>query len=278
MKLNFIKANPTDNMTVFILDPLPIELHKDVARKIISYGNLCAEQVGFLDHPSDHDGKLAHIRLRMMGGEFCGNATRALAAVMVDRDFPGLLKNGDAYRVNIDVSEAFDPIPCQVERMAGNTYSVSAKMPRYESLSSIEFEHLSESYRGTWVKYSGISHVVFFTKQVEIANGLIDAIKAAMQSYAGEALGIMLYDEEISFLTPIVHIPETATEIWERGCGSGSAAVATVLAARDGKDIEQEINQPGGCVTLSGQWANGQVREVILTGPVSIVAEGQVNI
>lgn len=52
MKLSFVKANPTDNMTVFVLDPVPRQLHSNVAQKILDYGNLYAEQVGFIESPN----------------------------------------------------------------------------------------------------------------------------------------------------------------------------------------------------------------------------------
>jgi len=71
---NVIIANPAGNITAFVLDN-NIE-KKDyiyVANKLMEIAELEIEQVGFVKEP-----KLGgELRLEMMGGEFCGNATRS---------------------------------------------------------------------------------------------------------------------------------------------------------------------------------------------------------
>ena len=86
MKLRFVKVNPVENMTLFVLDPVPREEQMNVANKLMKYSNIHGEQVGFIEREG------SYIRLQMMGGEFCGNATRSLAALMVYNEYPNIEK------------------------------------------------------------------------------------------------------------------------------------------------------------------------------------------
>ena len=77
MKLDFIKINPAGNITILI-DNFNI-YDKDIAKiseELMREDNLHAEQVGFIK--DNH--------LQMMGGEFCGNASRAFASLLAFRD------------------------------------------------------------------------------------------------------------------------------------------------------------------------------------------------
>lgn len=49
MKINFIKVNPVENMTLFVLDQIPRKDHIRISNKIMDYSNLHAEQVGFIE-------------------------------------------------------------------------------------------------------------------------------------------------------------------------------------------------------------------------------------
>ncbi len=77
MELDFIKMNPCGNTTVLIRTSLPRARYGSIAAQIMQSTCLCAEQVGFIE-PPQQEGALA--RLHMMGGEFCGNASRSFAA------------------------------------------------------------------------------------------------------------------------------------------------------------------------------------------------------
>ena len=73
MKLNVLRADPAGNITLFVLDPVEKSRRADVAAQLMAVPEYKAEQVGFVCTPQEGgDG-----RMEMMGGEFCGNATRA---------------------------------------------------------------------------------------------------------------------------------------------------------------------------------------------------------
>lgn len=69
MKLNFIKMSPCENTTVFITEYCPKEYYIAVAREVMNYYSLCAEQVGFIVPPKNTDSVLG---MGMDGFEFCG--------------------------------------------------------------------------------------------------------------------------------------------------------------------------------------------------------------
>ena len=97
--LRFFKLSPGGNSTILILDPVPAGERAPTARRLMDVHHLQAEQVGYLDL------HVRPVRLDMMGGEFCGNACRAAAAVML-RENPALfMKETDgSLHANISVS------------------------------------------------------------------------------------------------------------------------------------------------------------------------------
>ena len=76
MKLNALRADPAGNITLFVLDPIERERRAALAAELMRrLPDMKIDQVGFAcPADADTDG-----RMEMMGGEFCGNATRAYA-------------------------------------------------------------------------------------------------------------------------------------------------------------------------------------------------------
>ena len=77
MEVKFIKASPTENMTLLIETPVAREKQLAVAERLIAYGSVYAEQAGYIE---EAENPMAEKRLQMMAGEFCGNASLSLAA------------------------------------------------------------------------------------------------------------------------------------------------------------------------------------------------------
>ena len=85
-ELHYLIADPTGNITLLVLDPLPAG-KQPVAAAALMEKEPSAEQVGFLTLPessktvsTDHTLGDYDIALRMAGGEFCGNASMSAAA------------------------------------------------------------------------------------------------------------------------------------------------------------------------------------------------------
>lgn len=77
IELSFWKISPGGNTTILITSPsLPVSARPGIAARLMSSLHLHAEQVGFVDLGATIP------RIDMMGGEFCGNACRSLAAML----------------------------------------------------------------------------------------------------------------------------------------------------------------------------------------------------
>lgn len=81
MQIRTIKADPSGNITLFLLDPVAPEIRKALNQKLLSL-DPSVEQIGCLSL------KESQPQVEMMGGEFCGNATRSAGAY-------GLLLSGE---------------------------------------------------------------------------------------------------------------------------------------------------------------------------------------
>jgi len=275
MKLNFIKVNPTENMTVFVLDNLPRTKYMYIANKIMNYNNINAEQVGFIERPMLKESN-ASVRLQMMGGEFCGNASRALAAVAVNRGYQNITEAKGMFSVPLEVSGLEEVIYCDVEIKGENAYEVAVKMPLQRSLREIEVKYKDVVYKGRIVELYGISHAVFFTDDKSLKEEFFEKVKSEIEDLNYDAFGVMFFDEKQKFMTPLVYVKDTQSLIWERSCGTGTVALGVVLSYVNKSNVDMSINQPGGKVQIITEWNKDKVTTIILKGMVYIVAEGEV--
>jgi histidine racemase len=273
MKLNFIKANPSENMTIFVLDPLPRSSYSDIANKLMNYNNLCAEQVGFFEQPTI-EGSCS--RLHMMGGEFCGNASRAFAAVMVQKRTSSFLREGDHFIVPIEVSGNDQILNAEVKQLSDHTFDVQIKLPPFQSVKPFETHYNGVHHIGLLVDFEGISHAVLYTGNDLPDEGLLLHIVKELSPLAGGALGVMFYNEELNFMTPLVYVEGTGSVVWERSCGTGTAALGVALSLTNQASVNMVVKQPGGNLKVLTTWEKGLVEAIFLKGEVDIVAEGEV--
>ncbi len=273
MKLNFIKANPTENMTIFILDPLPRSTYSDVANKLMNYNSLCAEQVGYFEKPTI-SGSCA--RLHMMGGEFCGNASRAFAAFMVQKKYDTFQREGDAYIVPFEVSGNDGILEANVKELSDHTFDVRIKLPLHKSAKPFETHYNGVHYPCMLVDFEGISHVVLFTGDDIPDEGLLLHIVEELSPLSSGAFGVMYYQQDLNYMTPLVYVEDTKSVVWERSCGTGTAALGVALSLTNQSSIDMVVNQPGGSLEIMTVWKDGKIEALYLKGEVGIVAEGEV--
>lgn len=272
MKINFIKVNPVENMTLFVLDQIPRKDHIRVSNKIMHYSNLHAEQVGFIE-VSKNDNSL--IRLQMMGGEFCGNATRSLAAFMVHNNYPQIKKSGDKFMVPLEVSGVNFIINCKVKELSKeNLYDSTIEMPLPLSIKKfyLDFEDNSISVRR--VNLPGIAHFIMDKTKINDKEKFYNLIKDKMSKENYDAFGIMYYDYKENFMEPLVYVKSTDSLYWERSCASGCCALGATLSFAIKDSIEKSINQPGGNLKVNVEYKNEKINSIYLSGEVEIVSEG----
>lgn len=267
-------------MTVFIKDNLPRRIYKDVAKEIMKYGNIYAEQVGFIETPVTEEGKKKEtLRLQMMGGEFCGNAARSLAAYMVYNSYPNLNKVKDKYLIELEVSGAGNMVLCEVlTTEKNNEFYSKINMPLPESIEEIQFNYENGLLNIIKVELPGITHFIVDSHGIVDKEDFFEKFKSEFNLDKLDAFGIMFYELHKNFLEPLVYVRETESLFWERSCVSGTTALAYALSYDKKENINIEVNEPGGKLLVEVNWYEGKIKSIKLDGKVTIAAEGILHI
>ncbi|MGR6545568.1 diaminopimelate epimerase [Paenibacillus tundrae] len=269
-EIEFIKFNPTQNMTILVQTNHPAESYPHIASQLMSYEHVYAEQVGFIER-SMQQGAVAH--LQMAGGEFCGNACMALAAHIAAE---AKLEQHDQMHVMLTASGTEQLIVCHVKKQASG-YGCQVSMPIPEQI-----ERRSITYEGMdleiiIVRYQEFIHIVIEVEEFdETMKRRAQALARLLGLTMGDKLiGIMLYQSSSAELAPLIYVPQLDSLIWERGCGSGTASLGAYLAWSQQREISQYIQQPGGAIKVIAKWHGAEVESMTIEGTVDIVAQGR---
>jgi len=210
------------------------------------------DQVGFAcPADADTDG-----RMEMMGGEFCGNATRAYA-MYVARQRGGLSE------VRLRVSGCDHVVTAAVDLARG---AARAEMPLPRAVRAAEVE----GHAGTLVDLAGIAHLVI--EGIAPSEDFFRAAEPLFSAIEGlDAYGVIFLDRTSHRMTPLVKGRGYRHPRLEGSCGSGTIAApspkSTGLA--DGL-FEQDYFQPAGVVRASIERRGGAVVSAAIGGPVTL--------
>lgn len=258
MELSFIKTSPARNVTVLVESPVSRAMHSAVAEHLLAYDGVGGEQVGYLEKPTLPG---ADIRLQMMGGEFCGNASMSAGVVLAGRRG---IKEGETLRFRLEVSGAQGLVDCEVEKRG------SQLIGRVEMPLPVRVEDAANPFPR--VDLPGITHLIApISLARETAERDIRALTKAMNV---PALGILRYDEKEDRFEPLVYVAATDTAVWEQGCGSGSAAIGCLRSVRMGQSVSLRLRQPGGEICVRARYAEGAISGLSISTPVRVVARG----
>ena len=264
MEISYCKFNPTGNITLIAETPVLRESQAAVAAKLMALDK-GAEQVGFIEKPSD--GR-CEMRLQMMGGEFCGNATISAAALAMKKRNPAV---GDKEDVFLEVSGADETLCVSVECVGENSFSGTVSMPLPESNFDCELLYGGKSFTLPVIRMPGICHAI-------VTGGISPALaEKAIGEWCrqlnAEALGIMFYNEEQKLLNPLVYVASTQSTVWESSCASGSCAVAAFESFKSGESTSLSLKQPGGTLTVKSFCKSGALFDITLTGTAELCGE-----
>ncbi len=275
MELHFVKMNPSGNLTVLITDPVQREQYSEVAQRIMRPESIGAEQVGFIQRTENG------LRMEMMGGEFCGNASRCFAAWKQFLNPENQAENsiflpGIPEHTKVNVSGAESPLDATAYAVGEKTYEVFLDIPlprEMKIVESVEFGHIAV------VVFDGIVHIVLPDRKPEESDEEAAQAVLRKENLPDTAFGLMYYDQSAKRLVPYVVVNETDSRVWESSCGSGSCAVALWLALRS-KCTEQtfRLMQPGGELIVSIAKEHGRLARISLGGPVRVETCGTVYI
>lgn len=228
---NYFRANPCGNITGFVVAPVYPGYRKAYTDCIIEQIDKDVEQVGFIS-PA-YEG--APLRMDMMGGEFCANATRAY----------GL------YSAGFYDTDGLVDIEVYVSGHQGTTDVIAdvKNQKAYVALDApIGRENLTIAGKDcTLIKLHGISHLVV---EGEEDRDFVDkALEVLKRDYKDEAYGVLFFNKEMLEMIPYVYVEGSETLFREGSCGSGTVAVVNYLESDIDKlneDYKIAIKNPGG--------------------------------
>ena len=252
--------DPTKNITILVESDVGLKDQPTIAKALMEiHPNV--EQVGFV---SFDDNK--NIKLRMAGGEFCGNATMCAGVYAVINDeiykikftkdnenildkeyFKENLIDDNNYKNNnkfanftktIYVDALKKYIEVEVKCINENKFIGTVNMPRAKEIKSITFPD-GETYDVVYLQ--GISHIIIDTTDINFKNYFENKIKSYCDYLNVESLGIIFCDKNKNSITPLVYVKNADTLYWENSCASGSIAVYEYLKI---KNAELCILQP----------------------------------
>ncbi len=247
MKIEYIVADPAGNTTGLVLSSISKDLHKAVAKHLLENSPHELEQVGFMSNCSDCDG-----RMDMMGGEFCGNASRSFGLYLAMTD-----RSKDKDKVRIKVSGSIEDLIVYTDLSSG---TARIKMPPVQKEETLPVAGYGEL---PLVVMEGISHLIIPDHEMEKEKAEA-LLRGLGEELATDALGLMFYDTSRNFLTPLVWVNDTGTMYWESSCASGSAAVATFLKRGSDGPWQLAFQEPGGILEVE----KDEFGNVYLGGPV----------
>jgi len=252
MKLNVARADPAGNITLLVLSPVEKPARAETAARLMGMPQFQAEQVGFRCPPqAGGDG-----RLEMMGGEFCGNATRAFGMLLAR-------ERGGLPQARVEASGCPGLVTVDVDLEAG-TARAEMPLPLWERRVQVL------GMPGTLVHLGGISHLV--VEDVPPSLEFFQKAEPLFQEIFGlDAYGVVFLDTEGGTMTPLVKVPATGTLVWEGSCGSGSlaAAIAQSQHIADGA-FAQSYLQPSGVIQAAVTRRNGAAVSAWIGGPVTL--------
>lgn len=251
-------ADPAGNITIFVMDKRERKDYARISNELLCMEEFHAEQVGFVERAED--GK---VHMQMMGGEFCGNATRSFGYLM------SALSEEKPAEIMADVSGAEKLLKVEVDLEKGTSRT---QMPLPLGITEVD---LGDDGKYSMVLFGGISHIIVESapKDGEFVDKVI---KKAEEIYPCDGYGIMFIEGEK--LTPVVYVEETKSLVWESSCGSGSMGLA-VYMSRDKEDgvYVYEFHQPGGIIEASVVKEGGKVTVCKMGGPVSVSEEIEIE-
>ena len=201
-KYNIVVANPANNITVFVLDYVEKEDYKDIAKNILENTDFNAEQVGFVKEPIMG----GDVRLEMMGGEFCGNASRSIGMLFARQN------NIESGNVLVEITGSDRPLNTKVD-FENETSEIDMPIPK-----GIESINVSGLGKFPIVLIDGINHII--AESVDATDENFEKFKKAVyENYDIEAFGVMFFDKEKNYITPAVYVKDTDTTFFESSCG-----------------------------------------------------------
>lgn len=275
MKVPFSKWSPGGNITVLLEQVLPEEKHSELCTQVLSSQHLQAEQSGTIDLNASPP------CLRMMGDEFCINATRSCAALLVEKEMLPFCKEAQLYQGAIFIS-CFE-----------RSVSVSAKKisdALFESYLHLQFDKKPDIISGDGyhiIYLDGITHLLLNTAiyplpslQQETLIHKAQLWRRRLNLEQAPAVGVIWVDyDQVQQgrirITPVVWVRDTGTAYAETACGSGSLAASFVQFCNAACSADRwHVQQPSGDDLVVFFDSSSDTLKIKIGGTVRLIARG----
>lgn len=222
------------------------------------------EQVGFYQRVNSQS-----TELQMAGGEFCGNALRSLAYLLLD---------GKAGETLIKVSGVDQPLKAGVKRVR----TAFGQMPILASLDSIQ-RYTTDIYL---VKLLGITHLIV-TKSESMSESAIkqkgkQLLKDTHLLYTEPAAGVMFLSKDYGqfSIKPVVWVRDIKTLFLETACASGTAAVGLWQSwMTQSPETSLSVRQPSNeFISITVSRNRTSFVNAIINGPIHVVMRVTIQI
>lgn len=247
-------ANPAGNITAIVLDrDIERKDYIHLSDKLMGMKEFGIEQVGFVKNPKMG----GELRLEMMGGEFCGNATRSFGLyIAASRGETGYK------RIGVEISGCSDILEVETN-VAENFAGTSMPLPMGISYIDVDAEHSFPV-----VEFEGIVHVIAVNENA--SDDMYERIKQIItKKYDPEAFGVMFFKKDECSIIPVVFVKETNSVIYEQSCGSGTIAAAIYLAGEKNDGIfTYSVSNPGGIIEAQICKKDGKIVSASIGGKV----------
>lgn len=251
--VQYVTLDPTGNITCLVTSRPEGADEAAITRRLMQE----CEQVAYLDPPSLPG---ARASIRLMGGEFCGNAAMASACFLAEK--AGVLSQVDSF-FPLQVSGAEGVLSCRVRRTE-NGYEGTVPMPRVRSI--LCFEDQGRTLHA--ISMDGIAHLILpppFPSPAE-AEALLRRLAAERPE---DAVGLLLWDDAHAYMRPLVLVKGSGTLVWETGCGSGSACIGAYRSCLGSPGLTRTlVHQPGGAIVVEAERHGPVPDRITITGRV----------
>jgi diaminopimelate epimerase len=225
--------------------------------ELIRYFRPHFEQGGFLE-PCQSP---AVVRLQMAGGEFCGNATRGLAAWVAHQyygersyarlvTYQNIVEDENGISFFVEVSGATRPLLVRCERRE-RQFWVEVEMPIWSRFTHSRHKVTvwGKSFELDKFEMEGIVHLLLDRRVLPFVGAparqrqLLNALEAQLSLGDEPAIGLIWHSRELA-IDPVLYVRATDSLVYETACGSGSLALAAACASKATTALS--IIQPSG--------------------------------
>lgn len=254
--------SPAGNITALVKGLVDKKDKKRLNDQIMSRYPL-VEQVGFYET----DLKDRTATLEMAGGEFCGNATRSLAYLVLD---------GKPGKIKVKVSGTNKVLKAGI-KLPKTSY---AQMPIYRSFECVK---TIDKYLSL-VRLGGISHLIT-PKPNDLESEELKTLAKKLLKKVGllkssPASGVMFtsYENGLLKIDPVVWVRDIKTLFYETACASGTTAVALWKSLQNRKSktslIIKQPSQKSLKITIEKD--RKKFNGALIEGPMEVIKNGKI--